>query len=249
MDQIIGNLIVRLEAVDSTNNYANRYIGESGAAEGTVFLAYDQTAGRGQRTNTWESAPGENLTFSIVLAPVFLPIMDQFLLSKVVALGIYMAINEYVRGLKIKWPNDIYAGNKKLGGILIENSIMNGLIKNSIVGIGFNVNQDIFKSDAPNPVSLKMLTKEHFDCEIVLNEILSGIDHYYKLLRQGDSDTINREFESVLFRFNQWCRYKSEDEIFEGAIRGVNEIGQLIIQKTNGEINEFHFKEVEFLFD
>jgi len=94
-----------------------------------------------------------------------------------------------------------------------------------------------------------MLTKEHFDCEIVLNEILSGINHYYKLLRHGDYDTINREFESVLFRINQWCRYKSGDEIFEGAIRGVNEIGQLIIQKTNGEIDEFHFKEVEFLFD
>lgn len=247
MDQIIGNLIVRLEVTDSTNNYANRRIRENGLSEGTVFLAYEQTAGRGQLKNVWESEPGQNLIFSIVLCPDFLEIRRQFMLSKVVALGIYKALHKYVDSLKIKWPNDIYAGNAKLGGILIENSIMNGLLKSSVVGIGLNVNQRVFYSDAPNPVSLKMLTNQHYDCEIILSEILSGINWYYSLLREGKEEAIDHEFLSVLYRLNEIHYYKTEGEIFEGEIIGVNEIGQLLIRKNNGEVLEFHFKEVEFL--
>jgi len=246
MDQIIGNLIVRLEVIDSTNNYANRQIREHGLTEGTVFLAYEQTTGRGQQNNSWESVPGENLLFSIVLFPDFLEIRRQFMISKVVALGIYKALNKYVDSLKIKWPNDIYAGNRKLGGILIENSIMSGLLKSSIVGIGLNVNQTIFYSNAPNPVSLKMLTNQHFDSEIILTEILSGIDWYYSLLRNGEEEIIDREFISALYRINEKHFFKAEDVVFEGEILGVNEIGQLLIRKNDGEVLEFHFKEVEF---
>ncbi|HNX54865.1 MAG TPA: biotin--[acetyl-CoA-carboxylase] ligase [Prolixibacteraceae bacterium] len=249
MDQIIGSLIVRLDAVDSTNNYANGMTSRGGVKEGTVFLAYEQTGGRGQRTNKWESLAGENLTFSIVLEPFFLPVVDQFMLSKVVTLGIYSAVKKHVVDLKVKWPNDIYVGRKKLAGILIENSIMNGLLKYSVVGIGLNVNQIEFLSDAPNPVSLKMLTKNHFDCDIVLENILKGIDSYYKLLKSSYFDLINKEFESVLFQRNELCKYKSGDEVFDGTIRGVNQIGQLLIEKANGQLLSFHFKEVEFILD
>ncbi|BBE16583.1 biotin--protein ligase [Aquipluma nitroreducens] len=247
MDQIIGNLIVRLKVTDSTNNYANRQIRENGLSEGTVFLAYEQTSGRGQQNNSWESLPNENLLFSVVLSPVFLEIRRQFMISKVVALGIYKALNKYVDSLKIKWPNDIYAGNRKLGGILIENSIMSGLLKSSIVGIGLNVNQTIFYSNAPNPVSLKMLTNQHYDREVILAEILSGINWYYALLRNREEELIDREFISALYRINEKHFFKAEDLVFEGEILGVNEIGQLIIRKNDGEVLEFHFKEVEFL--
>lgn len=247
MDQIIGNLIVRLEVTDSTNNYANRQIREHGLSEGTVFLAYEQTTGRGQLNNSWESVPRENLLFSIVLFPDFLEIRRQFMISKVVALGIYKALNKYVDSLRIKWPNDIYAGNQKLGGILIENSIMSGLLKSSIAGVGLNVNQTIFYSNAPNPVSLKMLTNQHCDTEIILTEILSGIDWYYSLLRNGEEEIIDREFISALYRINEKHFFKAEDVVFEGEILGVNEIGQLLIRKNEGEVLEFHFKEVEFL--
>ena len=226
---------------------SNRQIREIGLSEGTVFLTYEQTAGRGQHKNVWESEPGKNLLFSIVLHPDFLEIRHQFMLSKVVALGIYKALNKYVDSLKIKWPNDIYAGNQKLGGILIENSIMSGLLKSSVVGIGLNVNQTVFYSDAPNPVSLQLLTNQHYDCEIILSEILSGIDWYYSLLRDGQDEAIDQEFASVLYRLNERHFYKSKDEIFEGEIIGVNEIGQLQIRKNDGEVLEFHFKEVEFL--
>jgi len=247
MDQIIGNLIVRLEVTDSTNNYAKQQIRENGLSEGTVFLAHEQTAGRGQQKNVWESEPGENLLFSIVLCPDFLEIRRQFMLSKVVTLCIYKALNKYVDSLKIKWPNDIYAGNQKLGGILIENSVMSGLLKSAVVGIGLNVNQTTFYSDAPNPVSLRLLTNQHYDCEIILSEILSGINGYYALLHEGQEDVIDQEFLSVLYQLNEKHLYKSEDEIFEGEIIGVNDIGQLQIRKNDGKVREFHFKEVEFL--
>ena len=247
MDQIIGNLIVRLEVIDSTNNYAKQQIMENELAEGTVFLTYEQTSGRGQQKNAWESEPRQNLLFSIVLCPDFVEMRRQFQLSKVISLGIYSTINKCVSGVKIKWPNDIYVGDRKLCGILIENSVMNGVLNNSIVGIGLNINQTVFRSDAPNPVSLKMLTNQHYDCEVILSEVLSEIDKYYCMLRDGQDERIDREFLTALYRLNEMHLYKSEDGLFEGQIIGVNEIGQLLIRKKDGKVLEFHFKEVEFL--
>lgn len=246
MTRIMQNQIVRLHTVDSTNNYANGQIREIDVPEGTVFLTYEQTVGRGQMKNFWESEPGQNLTFSLVLYPDFLEIRRQFMLSKVITLGVYSALSKYVDDLRIKWPNDIYSGNKKLGGILIENSIMYGLLKSSVIGVGLNVNQTEFRSNAPNPVSLKMLTNQHFDSECVLTELLSGMNYYYNLLCEGEYEEIDRQFVSVLYRLNEWHLFRSDDEIFEGEIIGVNEIGQLQIRETNGQIVEFHFKEVEF---
>lgn len=247
MKQIIGNSIVRLQLTDSTNNYANSQIRGNELAEGTVFLAYEQTSGRGQIKNIWESEPGKNLLFSFVLYPYFLEIRRQFMLSKVVTLGIYKAMHKYVDMMKIKWPNDIYAGNQKLGGILIENSIMNGKLKSSVVGVGLNVNQTIFRSNAPNPVSLRTLTNQHYDCEKILTEVLSGIDGYYALLRQGEEEKIDKDYISVLYCLNEKHYFRTEEKVFEGEIIGANEIGQLMIRKQDGKILDFHFKEVEFL--
>ncbi|MDP2335298.1 MAG: biotin--[acetyl-CoA-carboxylase] ligase [Bacteroidota bacterium] len=248
MDQIIGNTIVRIQMTDSTNNYANSQTGKTELSEGTVFLAYGQTAGRGQQKNFWESEPGQNLTFSVVLYPEFLEIRRQFMLSKVVALGIYKALHKYVDSLKIKWPNDIYVGDQKLGGILIENSVMSGLLKSSVVGIGLNVNQTIFHSIAPNPASLRTLTNQHYDCEKILTEVLSEINNHYILLREREYERIDKEFISVLYRLNEKHYFRTENVVFEGEIIGVNEMGQLLIRREDGKILDFHFKEVEFLF-
>ena len=247
MDQIIGKQIIRLQSTDSTNNYANTQLIGNELAEGTVFLTYEQSSGRGQVKNSWESEPGKNLTFSIVVFPYFLDIRRQFMLSKAVTLGINKALVKYVDNLRIKWPNDIYAGNKKLGGILIENSIMSSSIKSSVIGIGINVNQTVFLSDAPNPVSLKTLTNKQYDCELVLSEILSGIDFYYALLKEGKEELINQEFISLLYHFTEKHWFQTGKETFEGEIVGVNDIGQLLIMKENAEVQSFHFKEVEFL--
>jgi len=238
--------IIRIRSTDSTNNYANQQIKDNVFPEGTVFLTYEQTAGRGQLKNIWESEPGKNLTFSIVYYPDFLEINRQFMLSKVISLGINTAINKYIGQLKIKWPNDIYVGNKKLAGILIENSIMSGSLKSSIVGIGLNVNQTVFNSDAPNPVSLKLLTNQHFDCETLLNEVLMKINFYFELLRRGEYELIDKIYISALYWLNEKHSFRTGPKVFEGNIIGVNDIGQLLIRKEDDEILKFHFKEVEF---
>jgi BirA family biotin operon repressor/biotin-[acetyl-CoA-carboxylase] ligase len=247
MDNLIGNTIIRLQETESTNNYANNQVQTNDYPEGTVFLAYSQTAGRGQINNKWESEPGKNLTFSILFYPDFLEIRDQFMLSKVVSLGIRRTLAQYIDDVSIKWPNDIYAGNRKICGILIENSILYGQIKNSIVGIGLNVNQEIFRSNAPNPVSLSILTKKQFDLDALLAQLLDGIDHYYKLLCSGNNKAINQEFESHLFRIGKIYSFNDETGPFDGTILGVNDIGQLLIRKESGEIRAYHFKEVEYI--
>jgi BirA family transcriptional regulator, biotin operon repressor / biotin---[acetyl-CoA-carboxylase] ligase len=249
MDQIIGRLIVRMDAVDSTNNYAKQLLGQQKVSEGTVFLTYEQTAGRGQVANIWESEAEQNLTFSIVFFPDFLEIQSQFMLSKVITLGVSKVLGKYIDLLKVKWPNDIYAGDKKLGGILIENSVMNDRLMYAVAGIGLNVNQTVFRSNAPNPVSLKMLTNLHYDCDQILSEILSGIDFYYDLLKNKHFETIDNEYISSLYRLRQRCLYRAANECFEGEIIGVNEIGQLVIKDSAGHLREFHFKEVKFLFE
>lgn len=247
MFQIVGKHIFRLNMVDSTNNYANSQLSEKEPVEGTVFLAYEQSNGRGQLKNFWESEPGSNLTFSIVLFPDFLDIRKQFMLSKVVSLGIYTALSKYVANLRVKWPNDIYAGDRKLGGILIENSIMYSSIKSSVIGIGINVNQTHFVSDAPNPVSLSILANKAYDCDLILDELLAGIDSYYSLLKQNEEERINQEFLSVLYRYREKHWFKDQKGEFEGEIVGINKIGQLLIRKSDDKTMSYHFKEVEFL--
>ena len=247
MFQIVGKHIVRIHQVDSTNNYANAHLGANELTEGTVVLAYEQSNGRGQMKNFWESEPGKNLTFSIVLFPDFLEIRKQFMLSKIVTLGIYAALNSFVDNLSIKWPNDIYAGDRKLGGILIENSILYNSIKSSVVGIGLNVNQTNFLSNAPNPVSLKLLTNTEYDAEIVLKKILEQIDFYYALLKDQEVKRIDQEFISVLYRIHENHWFQDDQGRFEGQITGVNSIGQLLIKKDSGLEKAYHFKEVEFL--
>lgn len=247
MDFKIENNIVVLQETDSTNNYANRQLAESEVQEGTVFLAYSQKNGRGQINNQWESEAGKNLTFSLVLKPGFLEIIDQFMISKVVTLGIYSSLKNYVDNLKIKWPNDIYAGDRKLGGILIENSIMSGQITSSVIGIGLNINQEKFISNAPNPVSLKQLTGSEFELMPLLHGIIENIISFYALLKNDNFAVVNKLFHEKLYRFGEEHRYKSENAEFTGKITGVNEIGQLLIENENGDLRQFHFKEVEFI--
>ena len=243
----IENNIVVLSETDSTNNYANRQLSVSEVPDGTVFLAHHQKNGKGQINNRWESEAGKNLTFSLVLKPFFMEITDQFMLSKVITLGIYSVLKEYAGQLKIKWPNDIYAGDKKLGGILIENSIMSGRITNSVIGIGLNINQEKFVSNAPNPVSLKQLTGKDYDLMKLLSQIIKSINTFYELLKNGNFTEINQLFVDKLYRFGEKFRYRCGDTEFTGRITGVNEIGQLMITDERGNERQFHFKEVEFI--
>jgi len=243
---VIGQTIVLLEQVGSTNNYATSQVRENEVKEGTVFLAVSQTQGRGQQTNSWESADGKNLTLSIVLKPYFLEIKDQFMLSKAVCLGIEAFLSRFVAGVTIKWPNDIYVNDRKICGILIENAIMGGRFSSSVIGIGLNINQAAFYSNAPNPVSLTQLTGQTYDLDELLNNLLENIDEQYVRLQSGDAAGINREFAGKLFWLDEWHYFKDEECRYKGRILGVNEIGQLRVENEAGTIKEYHFKEVEY---
>lgn len=243
----IGQFIKKIQRTDSTNNYATGQVYENEVEEGTVFLAYDQTAGRGHFANKWESEAGRNLTFSIFLRPDFLPMHKSYLLSKVVCLGLESSLCRLIDDVKIKWPNDIYVDDRKICGILIENGIMNGKIKQSIIGIGLNVNQERFYSDAPNPVSLKMITEKIFDLDSLLADLLQSIDYFYKKLIDGEFDYLDQEFLKRLYRLEEWHSFKDEKHYYTGKIIGVNKIGQLKIQEKDGLIHEYHFKEVAYL--
>jgi BirA family biotin operon repressor/biotin-[acetyl-CoA-carboxylase] ligase len=247
MCQYIGKTIVKVDRTESTNNYAIGQVYENEVEEGTVFLAHDQTAGRGHFANKWESEAGKNLTFSIFIQPAFLPVYQTFMLSKVVCLGIENCLSKFIDDVKIKWPNDIYVNDRKACGILIENGIMNSQIRQSVIGVGLNVNQARFYSDASNPVSLKLISGETYDLDALLKEVLQSIDYYYAQLVAGKFEYLDQEFHDRLYRFDEWHAFKDENHHYTGKITGVNEIGQLRIQEKDGPMHEYHFKEVVYL--
>ncbi len=244
---MIGSTIVHLDTVDSTNNYAARELLTKSLNEGTVFVATCQKSGRGQRQSAWESASGLNLTFSIVLYPRNIEIKNQFMISKSISLGVLDFLSDYISGLSVKWPNDIYAGDKKMAGILIETTISAGKFSRAIVGIGLNINQEIFLSDAPNPVSLKNMTGQTYDLPIMLEHLCSKLDNRYIQLINGYSVVINRDYERLLYRCGQWAGYVADGVFFEGCITGVDSEGQLVMETRPAGKKSFQFKEVQFL--
>ena len=243
----IGHMIITVASTGSTNNYASKQVIENEVQEGTVFLAYEQTSGRGQLNNFWESEAGKNLTFSIFLKPVFLDIHKQFMLSKAVCLGLSSFLSRYTSQVKIKWPNDIYVGDRKICGVLIENAVMNGVISQSVIGIGLNINQAVFRSDAPNPVSLTMITGEEYDLGETLRALLQEIGFFYQKLQARQFDELDQSFHERLYRLNEWHRYEDGKHLYTGMLTGVNDMGQLQVQEKDGLLYEYHFKEVAFL--
>lgn len=239
--------IIVLSEVDSTNNYANRLILSEAAEEGTVVLARFQNKGKGQQGNSWESEPGKNLLASIILFPEFLPAGKQFLISKAISLAILDFLKPETDQASIKWPNDIYIGKKKIAGILIENSVKGANLYSSIIGIGLNLNQEKFYSGAPNPVSLKQLTGRNYDEEEVISKIWDHFFEYYENLKQVEIDKIDTLYLNNLFRKNEWSLYRKENLQWEARIAGIGEFGQLQLENREGEIEEFMFKEVEFV--
>jgi BirA family transcriptional regulator, biotin operon repressor / biotin---[acetyl-CoA-carboxylase] ligase len=237
--------IIKLHSVDSTNNYLANLTRP--LPEGSVIMADIQTNGRGLGKNKWESEPGENLTFSILLTPFFLEASQQFYISKMIALALSDFISLYTDRVSIKWPNDIYAGDKKITGILIENSIEGITLKQSIIGIGININQEKFHGSAPNPVSLTQLTHEKYLLDELLKILMDLIEHRYALLKENDLKTIDENYMQVLYRLNRKFLYSSDGKTFEGTITGVDTSGELIITDTNGNVRKFWHKEVEFV--
>jgi BirA family transcriptional regulator, biotin operon repressor / biotin---[acetyl-CoA-carboxylase] ligase len=244
---IIGSNLLFFENLPSTNLHAVQLMKNKDVSEGTVIYTNYQLAGRGQMGNKWESMDGKNLLISIILFPSMIKPSDQFVLSMAISLGICDFLKRYIPVCKIKWPNDIYVNNDKIAGLLIENSIMGDLIENTIAGIGLNINQEKFLSDAPNPVSLRMITGKDYDLNTCLNLLTSDLDKRYKQLIAGNHMQIKEEYISHLYRLNEWCNYSDKNGLYCGRIKSITEYGNLIIEPKSGKIKEYSFKEVDFI--
>jgi BirA family biotin operon repressor/biotin-[acetyl-CoA-carboxylase] ligase len=227
--------IVHIDETDSTN----RWMKENGSGDMVVVTDY-QTAGRGCGTNKWESERGKNLLFSILIHPVDVPVSRQFHISMAISLAILDALEQYIGDVSIKWPNDIYWRNGKLGGILIEYRWQGGCIKDCIIGIGLNVNQEQFVSDAPSPVSLKMIHGEDTDREQLLDNLLSI---FRKYLQQD----VKARYLSRLYRRKGFHPYADSNGAFMAEIVDVEDDGHLLLRDDNGQERRYAFKEVTFI--
>lgn len=237
--------IIRLKEIDSTNRFL-RELKDEQEDEMVVAVADFQTAGKGQGSHTWESEAGRNLLFSIKVHPRWVPVRQQFLLSMAGAIAIKEALETYVDGIMLKWPNDVYWNDKKISGTLIETSIDSKGIKTCIFGIGINVNQEAFHSDAPNPVSLRQILGHEVDKDELLQKVIEGFRRYYELLRRADYMDVSGIYHLSLYRRKGFHCYEDADGDFEGAFVEVEDDGHLILHDKQGVIRSYSFGEVKF---
>ncbi len=227
---------MHIDETDSTN----RWLREQGGEENMVVWADYQTAGRGCGTNHWESERGKNLTFSMLLHPHDVPAQKQFRISRAISLAICKALGQHIGDLSIKWPNDIYWRDGKIGGILIEVTLQGNKVKDCIIGIGLNINQRVFRSDAPNPVSMWQICEQETDCEQLLQEILQAFQEY---MGKSNKD----EYQSMLYRRKGFHPYADKDGAFMAEIIDVEDDGHLLLRDDNGQLRRYAFKEVTFI--
>lgn len=230
----------------STNTFLHEMMRQDKLPEGFLLYTDFQTAGKGQPGNTWESENGKNLLFSMLLYPHSIKVYEQFILSEITGLAIRKVLEKYTDDICIKWPNDIYWKDKKIAGILIENSLFRDRIDTCIIGIGLNVNQEVFISNAPNPVSLRQITGNDVNREILLMEIQAELLNIYQ---NYSPEFIHQEYLNNLYRRNGFHRYAetTANTVFDAEIEDVLPDGRLILRIQAGEIRTFYFKEIQFV--
>lgn len=240
----VGKRLISLPSCHSTNEIALEMWNEGEIAEGLVIVTDEQTHGKGQAGNTWESEKGKNLTLSVVLKPGFLAVNEQFELNIVVSLAIHDMLHAFLPGdIHIKWPNDIIWSNKKIAGILIQNLIVGSRIEGTIAGIGLNVNQTSFKVDGAT--SLQLATGKEIGLERVMEYLLQCIENRYLQLRAGKTSEMRSEYLEGLY----WRGEEHEFEAgtrFRGTIFGIDGSGRLGIL-VGKEEKFFSFKEVVYI--
>ena len=223
-----------IKTTHSTNTLLKELIAK-GEEPKFIYAGY-QTAGRGQTGNSWESEEGKNLLCSVLLTPN----KNLYFLNIAVGVALLHVIGE---DFTIKWPNDIYFGDKKAAGILIENAIIGNEIKYSIAGIGLNVNQTTFVSDAPNPISLKQIRGREYDIERLMNQLFDAI---HTVLNQPEQD-VWTYYKSHLYRREGFWAYEDKNGIFEAAIQDVLPTGEIVLRDTNGQIRPYEFKQIRYI--
>ena len=241
----IGKKAFYLPSCHSTNEMASVLITHEDQLSGTVIYTDFQSKGKGQRGNTWESEEGKNILISMILETKFLEPNDFFYLTIITSLAIHDLLADYLKeDVKIKWPNDLIYGNKKISGILIENYIKQNVIEWCIVGVGLNVNQRQFKE--PNAISLANICGQEFDREELIGLLLQHVERRYFQLKKGSVNSIRNEYLSNLYWRNELHVFQSEGSYFNGRIVGVDSGGKLIVEVEEGK-RLFDFKEVQFI--
>lgn len=245
----VGKVVRVFPKLASTNQYATDLLSKSKPSEGTVISTPNQFAGRGQIGSGWESEADKNINLSIIFYPTFLPIRKQFQLNQAVSLGVKDCIAHFVpENVKIKWPNDIYIHNKKVCGILIQNTLTGSIISSSVIGIGINVNQTTFKTNPPNPSSLKLETNQELGLKRVREVLCQKIETRYLQLKAGKVKELYQDYLHNLYRYDKMSLFKRPNEdTFYGKILGVEETGKLLIENEYGDQENFAIKEVRFI--
>jgi len=242
----IGSNFIELQSVDSTNNYAMAQVHAGTAKHGTVYFAREQTAGKGQRGKSWISSPGDNIMMSAIIEPAFLLSTQQFILSAAIAVSCCDFLSSIFSGdWSIKWPNDLYWGDRKAGGILIENTINGNDWLFAIVGIGINVNQHQFPEHIQNAISIKQITGNTMSAVDLAKQLCIEIEKKYTALKDGKAEQLLNQYNLVLYKRNETVRLKKANIIFETTIREVTRQGQLITNDATQR--SFDFGEVEWL--
>lgn len=248
--------VIWMKVTDSTNLDAFRHRDE--CQDGTVWAAEFQTAGRGQRGNVWNSGPAENLTFSILLKPIFIKSSDQFIISAAASVAMCRYLAHRGVAARIKWPNDIYAGDRKICGMLIEHRLSGDRISASVVGIGLNVLQKTFPPELPNPVSMVQLSPDVEGCDLKkeLSDYLGCFFSIYESLQEPAAvEELYGKYLSLMYRRGEWHRFiemspdgtRQTGEI-NGCIVGIDRrTSRLKLKTSSGEVRLYAFKEIRYV--
>ncbi|MFZ1750698.1 MAG: biotin--[acetyl-CoA-carboxylase] ligase [Saprospiraceae bacterium] len=233
----------------STNAFATELLSKTNPSEGTCIITDFQTAGRGQIGRSWFSDPGQNVLISYILYPKFIKISDQFYLNIISGLAVRDVVSMSCPEAKIKWPNDIYVGNQKIAGILVQNTLQGTTIKSTIIGMGLNVNQKYFSPELPNPTSLHQKTKIIFDISEIIGLLSARLEYHYLRMLRGQTLDLLTEYTQLMYRLEQWSRYSSVDDesTFEAKITGIDDDGYLVLCHKDMTIHSYGFRQIRYI--
>lgn len=241
--------LIKLDAIDSTNSYIRQLIAENLLEDFTIVITDQQTQGRGQMGTLWKSEPFKNLTFSVFKDVSFLKMKHSYAISMIVSLALLKTLKLYsIKNVQIKWPNDILSEQKKVAGILIENVLKKGQLKNSIIGIGLNVNQTNFEG-LPRASSLKVISGTNYNLNEVLQIFVQQLKDGFDSYNEANFSVLKKAYETHLFRKNKPSTFKdAKGELFTGYIKGTSDSGNLQVLVEDDIIKEFDHKTIELLY-
>jgi len=241
--------IIKLDAIDSTNTFLKDLVKTSNVENYTIVVTKNQTKGRGQHHSNWISEPNKNLTFSVLINDLKIEFQNQKYLNFAISIAIYTVLkSKEIPNLSIKWANDIMSANQKLCGILIENSLKNDIIHQTIIGIGLNVNQTKFENSLNKATSMKIVSGKNYDLESLLIDIIKELKNQIELIKNNEFKTLENNYLKNLYKKDKVAVFRNkENETFNGIIRGISKEGLLKVELENESIKEYGIKEITFL--